>query len=83
MASKRDLDGDTASTDAIKRQRLSTDQDNHSTKESMSGLPDVNPHLTSLEKDFLYHIGYDNHQCKDTFKDVKVRYFTDGLGKAI
>jgi phage terminase large subunit-like protein len=57
---------------AIKRQRLSTEQDNHSTTVNMSGLPKVNPHLGSLDKDFLYHIGYDNHQCKETFKDVKV-----------
>ena len=73
MASKRDLDleGD-ASTIAIKRQRLSTEQDNHSATVNMSGLPNVNPHLGSLDKDFLYHIGYDNHQCKDLFKDVKV-----------
>ena len=35
-----------------------------------SGLP--NPHLASLESDFLYHIGYSSHDCKDLFKDVKV-----------
>ena len=71
MESKRHLEGD-ASTNAIKRQRLSAEQDNHSTAVSMSGLPKVNPLLGSLEKDFLYHIGYDSHQCKETFKDVKV-----------
>ena len=63
---------DDACTNAIKRQRLSAEQDNHSSTASMSGLPKVNPQLSSLEKDFLYHIGYDSHQCKETFKDVKV-----------
>ena len=71
MESKRHLEGD-ASTNSIKRQRLSAEQDNHSATVSMSGLPKVNPLLGSLEKDFLYHIGYDNRQCKETFKDVKV-----------
>ena len=63
---------DDACTNAIKRQRLSAEQDNHSSTVSMSGLPKVNPHLRSLEKDVLYHIGYDSHQCKEIFKDVKV-----------
>lgn len=71
MASERDHEGD-ASTNAIKRQRLSIEQDNHSAAVIMSGFPNVNPHLGSLDKDFLYHIGYDNHECKEKFKDVKV-----------
>ena len=32
----------------------------------------VNPHLGSLESDFLYHIGYSSQDCKALFKDVKV-----------
>lgn len=31
-----------------------------------------NPFLATMESDFLYHIGYSSHDCKDTFKDVKV-----------
>ena len=72
MATLSGDDGDTCSTNAIKRQRLSTELDNHSAKVSMSGVPRVNPFLSDLEKDFLYHIGYDSHQCKEAFKDVKV-----------
>ena len=56
--------------DAIKRPRLSTEQDSHHTGKSMSDLP--NPHLDSLENDFLYHIGYSRRECEDKFKDVKV-----------
>ena len=32
----------------------------------------ANVHLSSMESDFLYHIGYSGHQCKDLFGDVKV-----------
>ena len=60
----------------IKRPRLTEEpRENHSEKETMAttnGLPRVNPGLVSLKKDFLYHLGYDNHQCKELFKDVKV-----------
>ena len=62
-------------TGSIKRPRLTEEREKHSVKESMAttnGLPQVNPGLVSLEKDFLYHLGYDNHQCKELFKDVKV-----------
>jgi hypothetical protein len=31
-----------------------------------------NPHLSSLESDFLYHIGYSSGDCREAFKDVKV-----------
>ena len=64
-------------TDPIKRQRLSTEPDSHSPIVNMSGLPKVNPHLSSLDKDFLYHIGYDSHQCREAFKDVKVCVWSD------
>ena len=31
-----------------------------------------NPHLSSLDSDFLYHIAYSSDECRETFKDVKV-----------
>ena len=38
--------------------------------ETASNLP--NPHLSSLEEDFLYHIGYSRPEIKELFHDVKV-----------
>ena len=34
------------------------------------GLP--NPHLSSLNGDFLYHLGFSRHEIRDIFHDVKV-----------
>ncbi len=39
-----------------------------------------NPHLSSMDKDFLYHIGYSREDCKDMFKDVKVDIVADFIG---
>ena len=60
-----------AEGNAIKRPRLSGLEDGYPTETNeMAALP--NPHLSSLDKDFLYHIGYYGHECKELFKDVKV-----------
>ena len=37
---------------------------------SSASLP--NPYLSSLENDFLYHLGYSRHEIRDIFHDVKV-----------
>ena len=44
--------------------------DEQSRVEPTSGLP--NPHLSSLEQDFLYHIGYSRPEIRELFHDVKV-----------
>lgn len=36
----------------------------------VTALP--NPHLASLDGDFLYHIGYSRHEIREIFHDVKV-----------
>ena len=38
--------------------------------ETASNLP--NPYLSSLEQDFLYHIGYSRPEIRELFNDVKV-----------
>ena len=40
-------------------------------KSRMDGPP--NPHLGSMESDFLYHIGYSREEARKLFRDVKVR----------
>ena len=46
-------------------------------EEGDCGLP--NPYLTSLDGDFLYHIGYKRDEIKGIFGDVKVRSCIEGL----
>ena len=53
------VDQPNGSSSAPKRHHLDRD-----------GLP--NPHLSSLESDFLYHIGYTREEVKQIFHDVKV-----------
>ncbi len=52
-----------------------------STDSAMAGtcVP-KNPHLSSMDGDFLYHIGYSREDSKDMFKDVKVAIVTDFIG---
>lgn len=65
------LDEYGSETSATKIPRLSDLGDGFPT--NMAGLP--NPHLSTLDKDFLYHIGYFGHECKEKFHDVKVLNF--------
>lgn len=37
-----------------------------------NGAALANPHLSTMDDDFLYHIGYSRHEIRETFHDVKV-----------
>ena len=37
-----------------------------------NGAALANPHLSTMDDDFLYHIGYSRHEIREIFHDVKV-----------
>ena len=43
---------------------------NEAAAEAVRSLP--NPHLSTLNGDFLYHIGFSRHEIRDIFHDIKV-----------
>ena len=56
-----------------KKPRLITDPSESGRGEMSSVCRPANPFLGDLKSDFLYHIGYNNSDCVELFKDVKVR----------